>query len=271
VPARELEVDVLCAVQRLAYVTQVLAHDDDAPAAVRFCVVVRPYTIRHLVEVHHALLGATSHAVTGRVLYVDPDASLPSLVGRMRALGASPEERALARARADERARDAVWIARLDAAAGARAAMEEGLNRQGSLCPIVASMQSGAFDVVPEPFQSPTFTVLVADPDPTTAAAVRAIPRVTVVEAPDGWAALDALSGEAAFDLALCAVALAGFSGAKLYRIVAEARPGAAARIVFLADRAAVDSAPPSAARARILARPIDPEAVKLLLEQWRF
>src|SRR5262249_52558917 len=132
------------------------------------------------------------------------------------------------------------------------------------------SMQSGVFEVVPDPFPSPTFTVLVADPDPTTAAALRAIPRVTVTEVPDGWTALDALTGERRFDLAFCAGALPGCSGAKVYRMVAEARPDAAARIVFVADRAAVDSAPPSAARARVLARPIDPEAVKLLLEQWR-
>jgi CheY-like chemotaxis protein len=270
VPPRDLEVDVLCALQRLPFVTQVLAHDDAAPGAVRFCVVMRPYTVRHLVEAHYALLGATSHEVTGRVMYVDPDAGLPPLVGKMRALGATPEERGLARVRAEERARDAVWIARLEAAAAARAAMEEGLRRQPSLAPIVASMQSGVFEIVPDPFPSPTFSVLVADPDPTTAELIRAIPRVDVTSVEDGWAALDTLTGDAKYDLALCAVALAGCSGAKVYRLVAEARPDVAARIVFVADRAVVESAPPSAARARVLARPVDPKAVKLLLEQWR-
>jgi CheY-like chemotaxis protein len=148
--------------------------------------------------------------------------------------------------------------------------MEEGLREKGALAPIVASMQSGVFEIVPDPFPSPTYSVLVADPDPTTLAALQAIPRVNVTAVEDGWAALDALTGETQYDLAICAVALAGCSGAKVYRLVAEARPGVAARIVFVADRATVDSAPPSAARARILARPIDTEAVKLLLEQWR-
>jgi CheY-like chemotaxis protein len=270
VTSRDLEVDVLCALERLPFVTQVLLHDDAGPGAVRFCVVLRPYAIGHLVEAHYTLLAATSHEVTGRVLYVDPDGGLPPLVARMRPLGARPEERANALARAAERAKDALWLARLEEAAAARAAMEEGLRRQTALTPIVASMQSGVFEVVPDPFPSPTYTVLVADPDPTSALAVRALPRVSVTEVEDGWAALDALTGEAMFDLALCAVALAGCSGAKVYRMVAEARPEAAARIVFVADRTTVDSAPPSAARTRVLSRPVDAEAVKFLLERWR-
>jgi hypothetical protein len=271
---RELELDVLCAMERLPFVTQCLTQDDPGPDAVRFAIVLRPFTIRHLVEAHYALLAATSHDVTGRVLYVDPDNRTPPMLARMRAVGGSESERALARARADERARDALWMARLEEAAIARSALEEGLRRREEpLVPILASMQSGVFEIVPDPFPSPKvepYRVLVVDPDPTTAGPLRALPRVEVMVLDEGWTAVEALvAPDSRFDLVLCAVTFSGWSGAKLYRIVAEARAEVAARIVFVADKATVERAPPSSARARVIARPVDPERVVALLERW--
>jgi len=89
-------------------------------------------------------------------------------------------------------------------------------------------------------------------------------PTLSLTWRRDG-AALDALTvtDQPPFDIALCAVALGDWSGAKLYRLVAQTRPEAASRIAFLADRGAVDAAPPSNARARVLARPVDPAAVR--------
>jgi CheY-like chemotaxis protein len=279
VASRDLDVDVLCALERLPFVAEVLARDDVGADAVRFAVVLRPFTIRQLVEAHYALLVATSHDVTGRVLYVDADGYAPPMLARMRSLAASPTERDAAHGRAIERARDASWIARLEEAAVARTTMEDGLLRQvagdAPLRPIVSSMQSGVFEIVPDPFPSPKIPmrrILVADEEPATAAAIRELPRVEVTEVCDGWAALDALTStdRAPFDLALCAVALGEWSGAKLYRTVAQTRPEAAGRIVFVAGRAAVDGVPPSVGRARVLARPIDLDAVRQLLEHWR-
>jgi CheY-like chemotaxis protein len=279
VSSRALDVDVLYALDRLPFVAQVLARDDATADAARFAVVLRPFTIRQLVEAHYTLLVATSHDVTERVLYVDADGYAPPMLARMRSLAASPAERDAARARAEERARDASWVQRLEEAAAARTTMEDGLRRQTAndspLTPILSSMQSGVFEIVPDPFPSPKIPmrrILVADEDLSIAEALRALPRVEVTHVEDGWAALDALTAtdQPPFDIALCAVALPGWSGAKLYRLVAEARPEAASRIVFLADRGAVDAAPPSNARGRVLARPVDPAAVRELLEQWR-
>jgi hypothetical protein len=70
------------------------------------------------------------------------------------------------------------------------------------------------------------------------------------------------------YDLAICPVVMEGPSGAKLYRMVVASRPEAAARIVLVTDRVALDAAPPSTARARVLARPVDPAEVAALLER---
>lgn len=86
-----------------------------------------------------------------------------------------------------------------------------------------------------------------------------------------GWSALEHLV-EGNFDIALCAVALGEWSGAKLYKMVAKQRPKMAGRIVFVAAEEAVAQAPPSASLGCVcvLARPVDPFAVQRLLDQWR-
>jgi hypothetical protein len=126
VVSREQGVDALYALDRLPFVERVLAcaapaERAGAEAAVALAVVLRPYTIRHLVEAHYALLAATSHDVTGRVLYVNPELREPASLARMAPLCASAEERAQGALRARDRANDAVWLARLEAAASARA------------------------------------------------------------------------------------------------------------------------------------------------------
>jgi hypothetical protein len=71
---------------------------------------------------------------------------------------------------------------------------------------------------------------------------------------------------EGDFDLVLCALVLGDFTGAKLHRLIAAARPALAPRIVFLARESVVAGAPPSSAIGRVLSRPLDPSAVPALL-----
>ena len=259
----------------LPHVVEVYARRQPDPSddAVLLAVLLRPYTVGHLVEAHYTVLRVTSHEVTGRVAYVNPDAPPRGLLARMQPVKSSPEDRAAAFARARAYALDWERLVRLEEEAVQRAAMEAELARRGALdAPVVASLHSGVFEVVPDPFPSPKIErarVLVADADPTTAMRLREEPSLEVVQVEDGWAALEELvHGE--YDIALCALVLAGFRGIKLFRMVAQARPEMAARMVLVADGAAIAGAPPSSALGRVLARPVDVDAVLTLVAEWR-
>jgi DNA-binding NtrC family response regulator len=134
--------------------------------------------------------------------------------------------------------------------------------------PIGASLQSGEFEIVKDPFPSeklPPARVLVLDRDEATTRALATLGEVEVVTASDGWSALELLV-EGDFHLVLCALTFDGWRGSKLYSMVAKARPEMAARIVFLAMEADVAAAPPSSALGRVMARPVDPDAVRRLI-----
>jgi CheY-like chemotaxis protein len=122
-------------------------------------------------------------------------------------------------------------------------------------------------EVVADPFPSPRrLRVLVVDDDPTTAKRIAELADVDVIALDDGWSAVDRLT-KGDVDLAVCAVSIAGFSGAKIHKLVATANPRMARRIVYLATETAVSQAPPSSASGRLLARPISPEAVRSMLD----
>jgi CheY-like chemotaxis protein len=278
---REVEVDVAFALERLPAVVGVYALSPllsaelaAHPDAVIFAVALRPYTITNLVEAQYAVLAVTSYDTCGRMLYVNAEGALPTPMRRARLIKMGDVERKGAPARAAERAVDAQRLRRLEEAAGQRAAMAAELQRvlTNLDAPIAVSFQSGIFEVVPDPFPSPFVIpprILVADDDATTVTSLRTLESVDIVHVTDGWSALEQLV-EGDFDIALCAVVLGDWSGAKLYKMVAKQRPKMAARIVFLAARAAVAEAPPSTSLGRVLSRPVDPSAVQRLLDQWR-
>lgn len=145
--------------------------------------------------------------------------------------------------------------------------LQEFVNRAFEGSTIVATFASGGLEVVSDPFPSPARPrILVVDDDPTTEHALAELEQVDVVYARDAWTAIDQLT-EGEFDLVLCAVALGGFSGARIHRLVAKTRPQMASRIVFLAGASVVAQAPPSSASGRVLPRPVDPAAVIALLK----
>ncbi|HSO35025.1 MAG TPA: response regulator [Labilithrix sp.] len=151
-----------------------------------------------------------------------------------------------------------------------QAELQELVDRAFAGSAITATFASGAavVEIVRDPFPARARRrILVADDDPATLAALRGLVDVDVVYAHDGWTAIDQLT-EGTFALALCAVVLGDFTGAKIHRIVAKARPEMASRMVFIARESVVAQAPPSSASARVLSRPIDPAAVLALLER---
>jgi CheY-like chemotaxis protein len=223
------------------------------------------------VQAHYEILRVTEYGVTGRVLYVDGARPRPAAVERARRVLVDPIDRAAVQARLD----DARRVGKLRENAEERAVAEQELKKLlgASHGEVVASLESGVFEIVPDPFGKTAAKrprVLVADDDPTTAGAVNRMGLdVEVEKVTDGWAALDRIvTGQ--YDLVLCAVKLGDLGGAKIFKMVAKEKPAAASRIFFVADADTVASAPPSSASGRVLARPVDATAVKSLLERFR-
>jgi CheY-like chemotaxis protein len=274
--SRELEVDVASAVGEVDGVESVHALDAPSeatashPDRLLFAVVLLPYTIEKVVETHYALLARTDHSVAGRILYVDALAQPPRPMLYARRLSVTDVERRAARERAKARNETRVrWLHDREAERAAWAAQLRAILARID-APVTASLQGGAFEVVPDPFPSQKRPrILVADPDPTVAAALGTL-DADVVAVEDGWSVVDRVAGER-FDLVVCALRFDdGLTGAKIHRMLAKERADAAARIVFVAERATLDQAPPSSAMARVLARPIDLDAVRDLLARLR-
>jgi CheY-like chemotaxis protein len=217
------------------------------------------------------------------VLYVDAATKDLGLVARAKRVVVDPIEREGARWRSTDREVDAarreegeakeVAIGELERAfrdlaeqaARDRPSGDAGAPYRGLM--IAAALSGGILEIVPDPFPSPPKKrVLVADDDPATEETLARLREYDVVFARDGWTAIDHLT-EGDFDLALCAVALGGFSGAKIYKLASKAKPDLASRFFFLANASAIASAPPSSASGRVLARPVDLEAVRALVE----
>lgn len=274
---REDEADVACAVEGFPFVAAVYALDlgDRArahPDALTFAVVLCPYGVNELVLAHYALVEATDgREIPGRILYVNAEAQRPAPLAHARRILLDPVERdaaltriALRRARAATRPVPAIDRRELALAFGELAQRADGGFARSS---ITATLRSRpVLEVERDPFPpKPRPRVLVVDDDSTTEEAMAALDGVDAVLVTDGWSAIDRLTSEP-FDLAICAVIVAGFSGAQIHRVVAKSHPEMASRIVFLASADAVSRAPPSAARGRVLTRPLDPADVLALL-----
>jgi CheY-like chemotaxis protein len=270
--SRENAVDVAFALERFPFVRAVLVLDLRGATAghgdrFELVVVLAPYTPTHVVQAHYALLAAVEREAC-RVLYVDSDATPPAPLLRALPVIISPHEREVARARiAEHGLHYSREIALEEAMVQKLLALDAGSQ------PVAFSLESGEFEVVADPFPSPKLPpprVLVVDADDACAAALRrALDDIEVVDESDGWRALTRLEEES-FDLVLCALAFGEWTGPKLYRMVAAARPGAAARIVFVTKTASLPDTPPASARDRVLRAPVDPSAVRALVTQWR-
>jgi CheY-like chemotaxis protein len=254
------------------------------PDALVLAVMLRPYSIKLLVEAHYKLLANTSGEVTGRVLYVNADTPhkpAPLTDGKLITL--NDPERAAAAIRAKENAANWARIVRMEEEKAA--ALEAEMLKRNVLTnldspPIAIALESGVFEVLPDPFALSAASaelvkkprVLVADVDSKEADKLRqslAVHGVDVAHASDGWWALEVLLKEK-IDLALCALKLdADFTGLRIYRMVAKQRPEMAARIVFMTSADALSQAPPSSALGRVLPRPVSPLAVMAMIEQW--
>jgi hypothetical protein len=276
-PKRETEVDVAYALEASSYVVWSYAFDLPSstlahPDVLLFGVQLRPYGGRSLASTHFALLQATSRAVTGRVLYADADQLLPRPFDGSRPLVVDPHERHDARARFLVRSAETVrdWRREEDAM---DEALAQALEQGGNAAWVRASLQSGEFEIVADPFPSeklPPARVLVIDHDERTVNALLTLGEVDVVTASSGWDALEhLLRGD--FDLVLCAVSFDEWSGAKLYSMAAKGHPDVARRIVFVANESAVASVRGSSpAMARVLSRPVDADAVRRLIAERR-
>lgn len=247
-------------------------HDLAAPArdgALRFAVVLRPFSVGAVVSAHHALLQKTGWSWPGRVVYLDAARPRPPALSAHPRVVLGPEERAAAAARAEE-----LSAAHPDTDTDERVVSEEDLTDLLRAHPgeVVAELDAAVFEIVPDPFAPKTRgkpRILVADDDPTTSGAVgRMGLDVEVVKVTDGWSAVERILAED-FDLVLCAVKLGELGGSKVFKMVLKDKPSAAGRIVFVADAHAVSSAPPSSVQGRVLARPIDAYAVRDLLERF--
>jgi hypothetical protein len=302
--SRELFADVEVAVVGLAFVQGVYelqphpaarAH----PEALLVGIVLSPYTLRSLVQVHYAVLAATEDCqLTGRVLYVNAEQPMPFPMRGAIRVTPSAGERQRAKERVEERAQRVGSSAKATAAEleAIESAFEELVARaahdpratqplpagspyrpeepptskdQTFKWPISAGFRPGAIlEVVPDPFPSPRRKrILVADEDPTTSAALSTLQDLEVVHVSDGWSAIDELVG-GAFDLAICALKLGEFPGVKIYRVVAKSRPEVASRVYFLAEHETIAQAPPSSAQNRILPRPLSAGTVASLLSK---
>lgn len=276
--------DVAYALQRFSWVRSIhMLPPRDHPDAFSLAIVLSPYGINELVQVHYALVEATGgRALPGRVLYVDSAIhDMSSLHPRWQRVSVGALEREWAHARIQQRKKEAKAAEQIQDVR----AMEEAFRRIAEQAardtpetnPTTSTPYRGALavtfgatpilEVVADPFPSPRrLRVLVADEDPTTAKRISELPDVDVIEVADGWSAVDRLS-KGDVDLALCAVKIGEFSGAKIHKLVATANPKMARRIVYLATETALSQAPPSSASGRVLARPISPDAVRSMLE----
>jgi CheY-like chemotaxis protein len=277
--------DVAYALQRFPSVRSIyVLPASDHPDAFALAIVLSPYGIDELVQAHYALVEATGgRALAGRVLYVDAAIhDVAALHSKWQRVSIGPMERQWAHARIEERKESA----KLDDRIQDLKAMELAFRRiaeqaerdtpeahpaavgtpyRGALA--VSFGATAVLEVVADPFPSPRKQrVLVVDDDPTTAKRIAALSDVDVIWLDDGWSAVDRLT-KGDVDLAVCAVSIAGFSGAKIHKLVATANPRMARRIVYLATETAVSQAPPSSASGRLLARPISPEAVRSMLD----
>ena len=230
-PSREDEVDVGYALEASPVVRGVYALQSpesalDHPEIHHFGVVLRPYTGESLASTHYALLQATNYEVTGRVLYAGA-MGLPRVVEEGRLIVVEPHERSAARARFLQRTTETAREWRLEEQAMAEALRAAFENRTFG-APIGASLQSGEFEIVKDPFPSEKLTparVLVLDRDEATMRALATLGEVEVVTASDGWAALELLVEGDFPSRVLCALSFEGWRGSKLYSMVAKARP----------------------------------------------
>ena len=238
---REDLVDLTLAVEKLASVAGVYAlppRDDSHAYAVM--IVLSPYTVPNIVEVHYALVtAARDRSILSRVRL----AEATSLRGEEQRIVLTTEERERGRQReADRPPPEPEELAAL--ATELRQRIERDATEVGER----------------------RRRVLVVDEDPITAKRIGELSDVDVIEVEDGWSAVDRLK-EGDIDLAVCAVKIGEFSGAKIHKLVATANPKMARRIVYLATETALSQAPPSSASGRLLARPISAEAVRSLLD----
>ena len=309
--SRDIEADIACAIEPFSFVTAIFALDlhpaaHKHPDALGLVIVLWPYDVRKLVQTHYAVLLATAtHDVTGRILYVNGEATPPGPLAHAHRIVPTSIERARARRRVEMRralacrgeiqladverafnqlaaqaARD-VPPSQLDPAAPYRPLppaahrgalsgeeLEEARDTAFGVTSIAAPLtMKGVLEIVADPFPAEKRRrVLIADDDPVTERAVASLTDCDVVLVRDGWSAIDHLvSGN--FALALCAVALGDLTGAKIFRLVVTERPDMASRFAFLAEETAIEQAPPSTMKARVLRRPLDPSAVRALLD----
>jgi hypothetical protein len=276
-PPRQTEVDIAYALEASTYVAgayalHLPASAIDHPDALPFGVLLHPYSGRALASTHFVLLQATNHAVTGRVLYADAHRHLPGPFQGSRLLVVESHERHNARARFLKRSAETMRDWRLEEDAMAEA-LERAFAEGGNEAQVRASLQSGEFEIVPDPFPSdklPPARVLVIDRDESTVNALLTLGEVEVVTASSGWEALEhLLRGD--FDLVLCAVSFDEWSGAKLHSMAAKGCPDVARRFAFVANEMAVASVRSSSpALARVLSRPVDADAVRRLIAERR-
>lgn len=108
--------------------------------------------------------------------------------------------------------------------------------------------------------------VLLVHAEPGVDVALRAMGgTIDLSQAKDGWEALDLVQATK-FDLVLSALRVGEMRGVQLYRAAVAADPALAERFYFVTTAAARDAAPPSAALARVLSFPLDPEEIRRLL-----
>lgn len=258
--------DVVCAVEHLPAVTRVhMLPPNLDPNGYSIVIVLSPHSISELVKAHYAVVEATGgRALAGRILYVDGD---QTTYVRGRPVTLTPAELDLARARVAERKQENELGAMFDRAEMQAAFRELEAQEAPSGAVAVSFGPMPMLEVVSDPFPGPRrMRVLVVDEDPSTAKRIAELPDVDVIEIDDGWSAVDRLS-KGDVDLAVCAVKVGEFSGAKIHKLVATANPKMARRIVYLASELALSQAPPSSASGRLLARPISPEAVRSMLD----
>lgn len=275
--------DVAYALQRFPWVRAIhMLPPSEHPDAYSLAIVLSPYGINELVQAHYVLVEATGgRTIAGRVLYLDASIHDVARHSRWQRISIGPMEREWAHARIERRKNEAKAhdeVADLEAMADAFKRIAAQAERDTPEAhPTNMSPYRGALavsfgatpilEVVSDPFPSPRrLRVLVVDEDPNTAQRIGELSDVDVIEVQDGWSAVDRLK-EGDVDLAVCAVKVGEFSGAKIHKLVATANPKMARRIVYLASEAALSQAPPSSASGRLLARPISPEAVRSMLD----
>jgi len=239
--------------------------------AARITVVLRPYSVPNVVSAHYALLDATGYGWSGRVAYADAARPRAPALASARRVLLGPAEREAAAARLAEIAAKRSP----DDDTNERVVSEDDLADlvRAHAGEVVARLDAPVFEVSTDPYAEKGRgrpRVLVVDDDPTTIGAVgRMGVEVDAEKVTDGWTAVERiLDGD--YDLVLCAVKLDGeLGGSKVFKMVAQQKPDAASRMVFVAEAAQVSAAPPASVRGRVLPRPVDATAVRELLERF--